>query len=216
MMEKKTQEKPSKKKFKQTKQLIKLALNDDWTQISIAKACRTQQSVISAWLHGEKQGTESQLKPLLEQYGNQLRRKSFQLYYRFDSDKKKFKYLKVEGKIIFSYTYIKEKEINSKRVKKIPFIKIIVQEQGKGIFRIIEQSRPCFDEYKNIFLECPQESGYWFSHVGEQIDIKKMIQKLEEISKKWRNEQYSIPFLIRKALLENGYHLDDVEEYPLM
>ncbi|BFU61046.1 MULTISPECIES: hypothetical protein [Rodentibacter] len=39
--------KPKKKRFKQTKELVLLALNDGWTQKQIADKCRTQQSVVS-------------------------------------------------------------------------------------------------------------------------------------------------------------------------
>jgi len=103
----KTKKRADKKKFRLTRQLVKLALNDGWTQKSIAEACRTQQSIVSAWARGEKQGTEVQLTPLLEIYGNKLRRKSFQVYYSFDKDG--YKFYKVEGKIIFSCTMV---EIN--------------------------------------------------------------------------------------------------------
>ena len=37
-------EKIKKKPFKQTRELVRLALNNGWTQIEIAKTCRTQQS----------------------------------------------------------------------------------------------------------------------------------------------------------------------------
>lgn len=41
-----------KKPFKWTRELIKLALNDGWTQSEIAEKCRTQQSIVSAWNRG--------------------------------------------------------------------------------------------------------------------------------------------------------------------
>lgn len=216
----KNQQSSKKRKFKQTKALVKLALNDDWTQRTIAEKCRTQQSIVSAWARGEKQGTESQLAPLLEQYGNKLRRKSFQVYYHLDSEHK-FSFYRVEGKIIFSYTFVKE-EKNYKRIKRIPIEKIIVHEQGKGIFRIVHQYRPSIESEQNKLLECPQESGCWFSVVKERMETNQVLQAIEVILEKkrkdecWRNEQYTLPFLIRKAMLENGYHIEGIEEYPLI
>lgn len=43
-----------KKPFKLTRQLIRLALNDGWTQREIAEKCRVQQSIVSAWSKGAK------------------------------------------------------------------------------------------------------------------------------------------------------------------
>lgn len=212
------QQNSKKRKFKQTKPLVKLALNDGWTQKSIAKSCRTQQSVVSAWAKGEKQGTETQLAPLLEQYGNLLRRKSFQVYYHSDAEYK-FSFYRVEGKIIFSYTFVKEEE-KHKRIKRIPIEKIIIHEQGKGIFRIVHQYRPSFESQQNKFLECSQESGCWFSVINERMETSQVLQEIEIILEKkrkdecWRNDQYTLPFLIRKAMLENGYHIEGIKEYP--
>jgi transcriptional regulator with XRE-family HTH domain len=216
----KNQQSPKKRKFKQTKQLVKLALNDGWTQKSIARSCRTQQSIVSAWASGEKLATESQLAQLLEQYGNQLRRRNFQIYYHSDSEYK-FSFYRVEGKIIFSYTFVKEEE-EHKRIKRIPIEKIIIHEQGKGVFRIVHQYRPFFnfENQQNDFLECSQESGYWFSVIKERMEISQVLQEIEIIlekkgkDKNWRNEQYTLPFLIRKAMLENGYHIEGIVDYP--
>ncbi|MCX7067427.1 MAG: hypothetical protein NTW85_07020 [Methylococcales bacterium] len=237
-MENSAQQNAKKRKLKQTKQLVKLALNDGWIQQSIAKACRTQQSIVSAWARGENQGTEAQLAPLLEQYGNQLRRKSFQVYYHFDSEEQKFKFFRVEGKVIFSYTFFKEKQSN-KITKKIPVFKIIVHEQGKGVFRtveqnrpsstsneqgelvfrIVEQHRPHFNNDVDKLLKCHVESGHWFSYISEQLNTEQVVQKIETLSgefakNEWLSEKYTLPFLIRKAMIENGYHLENIVEYP--
>ena len=239
-MENSAQQNAKKRKFKQTKQLVKLALNDGWTQQSIAKACRTQQSIVSAWARGENQGTETQLAPLLEQYGNQLRRKSFQVYYHFDSEEQKFKFFRVEGKIIFSYTFFTEQK-SYKSIKKTPVFKIIVHEQGKGVFRTVEQNRPSstsneqgelvfhivqqqrphFNSSVDKLLKCPVESGHWFSYVSEQINTEQVVKKIETLSvepakNEWLSEKYTLPFLIRKAMIENGYYLEDIVDYPSM
>jgi transcriptional regulator with XRE-family HTH domain len=239
-MENTSQQNAKNRKFKQTKQLVRLALNDGWTQKSIADKCRAQQSIVSAWNSGEKQGTEAQLAPLLEQYGNQLRRKSFQVYYHFDSEEQKFNFFRVEGKVIFSYTFFSEQK-NYKSIKKIPVFKIIVHEQGKGVFRTVEQNRPSstsneqgelvfrivqqqrphFNNSVDNLLTSPVESGHWFSYISEQLNTEQVIQKIEtlsvELSKnKWLSEKYTLPFLIRKAMVENGYYLEDVVDYPSM
>jgi transcriptional regulator with XRE-family HTH domain len=239
-MENTSQQNAKNRKFKQTKQLVKLALNDGWTQKTIADKCRTQQSIVSAWARGEKQGTEAQLAPLLEQYGNQLRRKGFQVYYHFDSGEQKFKFFRVEGKVVFSYTFFTEQK-SYKSIKKTPVFKIIVHEQGKGVFRtveqnrpsstsneqgeavfrIVQQQRPCFNNNADNLLKCHVESGHWFSYVGKQINIEEVVKKIETLSveldkNNWLSEKYTLPFLIRKAMVENGYYLEDVVDYTSM
>ena len=79
-MEKKASKNKSKKEFKQTKELMKIALNNGWTQTKIAEKCRTQQSIVSAWSKGTKKATEAQVKPLLEEFGYLLRRNTFKVY----------------------------------------------------------------------------------------------------------------------------------------
>lgn len=84
-METKPKGKNAKKKpFKQTRQLINLALNDGWTQVEIAEKCRVHQSVVSGWKKGAKEAAESTLMPLLEIYGHKLRRNSFRVYWALE------------------------------------------------------------------------------------------------------------------------------------
>lgn len=60
-------------KFRQTKKLIEIARNSGLSQGQIAKMCRTQQSVVSAWANGEKKAFQDQVISLLELCGDRLR-----------------------------------------------------------------------------------------------------------------------------------------------
>ena len=62
-----SEDKPSRQKFKWTKELVHIALNDGMTQEEISKVCRTQQSVVSSWKNGKNKATEQQLAELLRQ-----------------------------------------------------------------------------------------------------------------------------------------------------
>jgi len=220
----KAKKRDKRKKFRLTRQLVKLALNDGWTQKAIAEKCRTQQSIVSAWARGEKQGTESQLTPLLEIYGNKLRRKTFQVYYSFDKEAG-YKFYKVEGKIIFSCTLVEiESETRGNRLitKKIPVEKIIVHEQGKDTFRIIFQNRP--RSINGFYLECLHEKGNFFSQISDEKNSNEIIDEIEKIAanikesgnKEFFDQAFALPFLIRKAFIENGYPVKGVENFPAM
>lgn len=207
--------KKKEKKFRQTRQLVKLALMDGWTQKKIASVCRTQQSVVSAWARGEKYSTEGILKPLLEIYGSKIRRKSFRVYHCYDG--KKSTYHKVEGTVVFTYTFTKKEEATPSKHKEIPVYRILIHNQGENNFRIIYQYRPKFEDSKG-YIECDYDAGIWFSTISEKLETKSTITHIEShINEKLsdhKSEQLTIPFLIRKSFIERGFLVDGVVEYP--
>lgn len=70
---------PSRKKCKDTQQLVKIAL-DEMTQEDVAKLCRVSQSIVSGWLHGRSRAQEHQLAELRKRYGSRLRRATVRVY----------------------------------------------------------------------------------------------------------------------------------------
>lgn len=70
---------PSRKKYRYTHQLVKIAL-DEMTQDEVAKLCRVSQSVVSGWLHGNSRAYEHQLVELRKRYGHRLHRATFRVY----------------------------------------------------------------------------------------------------------------------------------------
>mgnify|MGYP003386317217 CR=1 FL=1 len=206
-----------KKKFKQTRQLINLALNDGWTQVEIAKKCRVHQSDVSSWKKGAKEATESKLMPLLEIYGHKLRRNSFRVYWALDPETSALTFHKVEGKVIFSQSFSDPRRQNYKLIKKVPVYKLIVHDQGKGKFRVIQQNRLTF-RHSNEELECSQEDAVWNSSIGDHMDAAELIKFVdaycEEKLRDYPSDANTLPFLIRKALMNHGYHVDGIVEYP--
>jgi len=205
------------KPFKQTKQLIKLALNDGWTQLEIGIACRVSQPMISSWKKGTAQAKEYQLLKLLEQYGHILRRKTFKVYWVVDRDTQKSSYVKVEGKVIFSYFLRHVEYYNSGRNKKIkPVVKITIHDQGKGKFRAV-LLLPYVTENKEV-LSCIDEDGNWVAIIEKQRSSNEVVQWIEDWSKMHEStlppDAKALPFLIRKALLNHGFTVEDVVDYP--
>ena len=205
------------KPFKQTKQLIKLALNDGWTQVDIGKACRVTQPVISSWKKGSALAKEHQIQTLLEQYGHILRRKTFKVYWVIDEDTQKSSYVKVEGKVIFSYFLRHVEYYNSGRNKKIKSVmKITIHDQGKGKFRAV-LLLPYVTENKEV-LSCIDEDGNWVAIIEQQRSSNEVVQWIEDWSKMHEStlppDAKALPFLIRKALLNHGFPVEDVVDYP--
>lgn len=208
-----SQNKPNKKPFKQTRELVRLALNNGWTQTEIAKNCRTQQSIVSAWSKGEKYGTEQQLQPLLELFGHKLRRNTFKLYQMFDDDKK-VQFIKVEGQVIFNLPIYAVNGFDKK--SKYPKFKIVVHHQNNDKFILLILLK--VSEVNDVALE----TCTWNIILKKDMSSKELIDFFDNIRENCNKEheifhrQYesyinSCPFLIRQALLNHGIEVENIE-----
>lgn len=217
-MEENTESKNKKKRpFKQTRDLVKLAMNDGWTQKDIADKCRSHQSLVSKWSKGIAKATEPQLKPLLEIYGHKLRRNSFRVYWDLDSESKKKHFYKVEGKVILSEEfYDARRDKNGKLVKKIPIFKLVIHHQGNDHFRIVYQNRLMFRSKEE--LENRNQDAIWCSKVSDQFTLEHLLahieRYIEQLQKEFPGDATTLPYLLRQALLNHGFEVKDVVEYP--
>jgi len=75
-----TELKPKKKKFKYTREVVRIALDDGMTQQEIADLCRVQQSKVSAWSRGESKALEHEVAPLKKRFGHRLNRTTSRVY----------------------------------------------------------------------------------------------------------------------------------------
>ena len=210
-----------KKIFKWTRQLIQLALSDGWTTQEIAHKCRTQPTIVCDWKKGIKSATETQLQPLLHLYGHKIKKDPFQVYWSVNPETNEKNFYKVEGKVIFSQVFYgtthREYEKNT---HKTPLYKLVVHYQGKGQFRLISQSRFTFrknhDETENS-----NENAIWNSVILEPMDITRLLKTLDKfiedfLSKEFSNDSFTLPFLIRQALLNHGFNVSDVKEFRIL
>jgi len=73
-------EQPRRQKYRHTRELIKIALDEGMTQEEIARLCRTQQSTVSAWKNGKSKATVPQIESLLKRFGARVRRQAARVY----------------------------------------------------------------------------------------------------------------------------------------
>lgn len=216
MMEEKVSKNKSKKEFKQTKELMKIARDNGWTQTEIAEKCRTQQSIVSAWFKGTKKATENQLRPLLDEFGHQLRRNTFRVYQNF-TEENKLEYFKIEGRIIFNYTIynIITIKINGKSIDKYnKNQRIIVHFQGNHQFIFIRQTRRNIIEEEILMESHPNYVDVlWFSEISCITKIDELIKMATHCTEDL-NKKFEIKFLLIEALLNNGFHVDNIKVYP--
>lgn len=226
------------KKYRYTKQLINMALRDGWTQTTIAEACRTQQSIVSKWKSGAAQAKQVQLTKLLEIYGPKLRRQSFKIYHSLAFDDKENKYqtqmIKVEGSVLLSFPYSNAEfcskclristetavhggnrcHCSSSIKKQLPTKKLIFHTMGHGEFCVVKQQRLIRTEKLMHF----PETSIFISDVIGQWSIKDLLNFVDnecfnEKEKFDLADKIILQLLLRKALLENGYPVEGVEEH---
>lgn len=219
------------KKYRYTKQLINMALRDGWTQKQIADACRTQQSVVSAWKAGAKQAKESQLKTLLETYGPRLLRKSFKIYHNFlvdEHETRTIQMIKIEGEVILTFPYRNKifcmkccSEQSScscgiKTKRTLPTRKLIVHAMGKGEFCLLSQRRLIKDQFQ---MKYP-ETNIFISTVIGRFTIQELLSKFSDFDRIESSdekldgaEHLMAQMLLRKSLLEHGYPIEGIEEH---
>lgn len=231
MDEKKLSRNQKKRPFKQTKELVRLALNEGWTQQDIAKRCRTQQSVVSEWKKGTKFGSEEHLKPLLELFGYKLRRTSFRLYsvykaaryscplpfIHWDEMLMAYRdlgicYEKFEGPVLLNFVLWVHS--GNKSVK--PEYRLCVHAAGRGTFHLLllvyvaESSRdPRKDENWVVFQR------------ALSINQTELICAIDFLSRSFPcptisrfQGQKQLGYLIRSALMNHGYPVNDVVTHP--
>lgn len=118
--------------FPNTKELVRIALNDGMTQIEISQLCRTQQPQVSKWKSGSAVATRQQLEPLLELYGEKLRRTSFKVYQTQHHPSQPAQFARVEGKLI-----LREKFRSTGKTNSPTALRISVHDQKKAGFVLV-------------------------------------------------------------------------------
>jgi len=211
-----------KKKFKFTQDLIKLAIKEGWTQKAIADECRTQQSIVSKWSSGRAKGTEDQLKPLLKMYGHKLRRITSRIYWNTNVTTEIANapiIYEVEGRVIFSYSMANAYRTSNGSLRKhnVPKFRIVIHDQGGALFRVVQQKRIDIGD-NGCLIENSHDDAIWHSTIGDQLDIDGLIAAIDDYcnikKERFIIDAITLPFLIRKALLNHGYPVPDVVKFP--
>lgn len=219
METKKSGKNARKKGFKLTRQLVRMAINDGWTQKDLADTCRTHQSIVSAWYKGQKLATEQQVRPLLEIYGHKIRRNSFRVYWNINPDSREKKFYRVEGKVIFSEAfYDARREPSGKLTKKIPVHRLVVHHQGNNQFRVVMQSRLRF-QHSSQELESSASDAVWGSQIHpDPLDTEDLVEFVDQYAvetlRDFPSDANTLPFQIRQSLLQHGFEVSGIEEYP--
>jgi hypothetical protein len=102
-------------------------------------------------------------------------------------------------------------------VKKIPQLKLIIHHQGANIFRLVFQGRLVFNNTSEE-LESMIEDAIWNSVISKQYELHELLDVVDEYAEtklaKYPSDANTLPFIIRQSLLNHGFDIEGVVEYP--
>lgn len=155
--------------------------------------------------------------PLLEIYGHKLRRNTFRVYWELNSTTNAKTYYRVEGRILFSEVLLEHRESSGRSIPKKPVVKLIVHHQGIERFRVVVQHRLEADPPSKLSVS-NAEDAMWSSKVLDQRSCIELIAWIDDyaqaLSEKHLSVGLALPFLLRQALMNHGFPVDGVVEYP--
>lgn len=219
----------SKKKFKATKELILLAMNEGMTQAEIARLCRVGQPQVSKWKKGAAKAQEHQLSELLEQFGHLLMRAPFKLYEMAATETSARRYIRVEGKILLKEVFIGTYD-GPPSNKNPSAVRVTVHDQGAGSFVfLLERTDAAFAPMRGQSpsrgIRITDRHAVWEVCQVERQSMADLQVHIDELArscasaKHWQHNYQGLrrlPFLLREALLNRGYVLEGIVEFNLL
>ncbi|WP_170406891.1 hypothetical protein [Ruegeria arenilitoris] len=209
--------------FPQTKDLVRIALNDGMTQMEIANLCRTQQGQVSKWRNGERLAGKAQIKPLLEIYGDLLFRVPFKVYQTFSASNNEAQFLRVEGKLILREKFRKQSVSNTSK-NPITAFRLSIHQQGEDQFYLIGEATaapyPGKDSPASAEPFVTDRLAAWYLHnflerPNQRLNLKELRQVVQNVALGEMQGYFpslrQLPYLVTETLLNQGVKPGDLE-----
>lgn len=216
------------KKCKETKRLVRLAIENGLTNRDIAIKARVSAkstALVSRWRNGESLATEFQMQSLMKEFGEQLRRKSEHLLTVEQKCKQYF--IKLTGELIVKHV-VRERVYANKKHLNIALHRFLIFRQNDSYY-IVSQSRKGVDSSYSINADiikglshCDNEDANWISKgTPNLLSLEELLQCIDSFaaalaeSRLIPNKEYTfsgqeLQFSIRRYLMREGIQLADV------
>lgn len=216
------------KKCRDTKRLIKIAIENGMTNQEIAiKAGLSKNSVaqVSRWRNGEALATERQMRFFIKEFGDQLRRKSEHLLsVEIDG---KHHFIKITGELILKHTARAPVNTERKQVHVATHRVLIFQKNTH--FYVVLQTRKglgsrCYidEELLNKIAHCDNEDANWISdRIPKLYSQDQTINLIDSLAIMLAERRFvancdfeflgqELRYCLRRYLMKEGYTLPDV------
>jgi len=266
----------SKRNFKHTRELVKIALDDGMTQDEIRRACRVSQSTVSKWKNGKARASHDQLRPLIEKYGHRLQRATARTYLLDGSDGDgPLRINRVRGPIVFRYVFRRpairvqacfDGRMRGRALAQETYARWLIHELPGQLFVFVRQRRrersravvvrdlrtailsfgqrvdfkQCFETFEDAIDSLPQvnadrdtklwnlvqevvsdpwiksadDAARWLSAVDQPRGVRELLAAADTHEYTSPEESLTVRFLIRKALVEHGHEVPELEPPP--
>lgn len=227
----------SSKKYRYTKQLVRIAIENGYTNADIAVKAglsKTSISMVSRWRNGESLATERQMRSLINEFGHHLKRRMEHLLCFIDDENGEQKFFHLEGDILLKHTI--RIPVNTGKFEKTVNIGthriMMIENENKLI--VLFQSRVGLQEklkaenIKNLAHSDNEEANWLTYSIGSSSDpltvidlmskhIKsiKIYQTSTFLSDIQQNEHLILAYKARQTLLRHGYTINDLIKIDL-
>ncbi len=234
------QKENTKKTYRYTKQLIKLAIENGYTNHDIAeKAGLSPKStaLVSRWRNGKALATERQMNFFIKEFEHLLKRKMEHLFYELEEFEKdgntlnKVNYFKISGEIILKHPIRKEVQFDKGNKKNVPFYRIVIIKSSNECFYILHQK----NEYDfslmsdnqelhtiHVNLSHPSENSAWLTIAKDKkTKYEQVIDYIDNFSinslptdRRFitiKSDLITLPFILRENMLKLGHTPESIE-----
>lgn len=222
-------DKNDKKKYRHTKQLVRIAIEQGYTNKEIAKSARLSEKSIghvSKWRNGKVLANEHQMQNLLKEFGHLLKRKMEHLFYTLEEKDSSLnqKFFKLNGELTLKHTLYFKKQ-TSNRMFKVALLRLVLLKEGDH-YHLITQHRAGYDKDHyfelrdvNSLVHSSNEDANWLCinistmlSANEILELcDKFVIELKSLKQRFFvNDEKTLPFIIRQILLKQGYCASDV------
>ncbi|WP_412500299.1 hypothetical protein [Shewanella chilikensis] len=223
MVQEQPDKSPEKKKYRYTKQLIRIALENGYTNADIAvKAGLSPKSIgqVSRWRNGESLATERQMRALVKEFGHLHRRRITHLFaYQTDSESRKQQFFLLEGDILLKHTFrmpTKKGNIGIYRTLLLEnnskYIAILQVRQGlTRDFEIHKLAHSDNEDANWLFLKIKVSSSIQLiTHAMDEFANSTTFYEHHGKTDIQENERRALAYKIRHTFLKLGLLPDDV------
>ncbi|MGI2111264.1 hypothetical protein ACRN9C_18005 [Shewanella frigidimarina] len=224
-------EKQVDRKYKYTKQLVRMAIEHGMTNKEIAKkAGLSDKSVaqVTRWRKGDSLATVRQMQFLINEFGDLLKRKMEHLFYCKEDGV--INYFKLSGDIILRHVYKQQLVLNRKQIN-IGLLRIVIIKHSEK-FTLLSQYRMGLEERnrgQNLsssdigkLVQSSSEGANWICYKADKfLNAQEIVKATDSYAKSFldgsnymRIKEYSnhseIMFLVREQMMNNGFIAEDI------
>ncbi|SUI57725.1 Uncharacterised protein [Shewanella baltica] len=219
------------RKYKYTKQLVRIAIEHGMTNKEIAKkAGLSDKSVaqVTRWRNGDSLATERQMRFFINEFGDLLKRKVEHLFYGpCDDSGTDLKYYKLNGEILLKYSARKQIFVN-RRITNVALLRLVILKQNSQ-YHLVFQARNGLPEHgvhdgndiSSLAHSENEEANWKVLKIYSELDAAELVGIVDQFAEfllsrenpakvSFKHSSTTLKYIIRQTLLKHGFKSEDI------